>query len=110
MRDLFQSLALLENGLMVTYGITLNEAMVMCSVGDEAVLAGTIAERTGMTPSHVSKVICRVEKKGLMVRKVCENDRRSVCFTLTEEGRSRLKTIDNRGLDIPPLLTSFFAD
>ena len=110
MRDLFQSLALLENGLMATYGITLNEAMVMCSVGDEAVLAGTIAERTGMTPSHVSKVICRIEEKGLMTRKVCRNDRRCIRFTLTEEGRIRLKAIDSQGLDIPPLLTPFFTN
>ena len=110
MRDLFQSLTLLENELVATYGVTLNEAMVMCSVGDEAVLAGTIAERTGMTPSHASKVISRAEKKGMLVREAGTADRRCICFTLTEEGRALLGAIDSQGLDVPPLLAGFFAD
>ena len=83
MRELFQALSLLEGQLVSGYGITLNEAVVLCSVGDGSVLAGTIAGCTGMSPSHASKIISHVEKKGLLERKVAESDKRCMYFTLT---------------------------
>ena len=55
MRELLKALSELETQLINTYGISLNEAMVLCSIGKETVTAGTIVERTGMTPSHRSE-------------------------------------------------------
>ena len=52
MRELLKALSELETQLINTYGISLNEAMVLCSIGKETVTAGTIVERTGMTPSQ----------------------------------------------------------
>lgn len=63
MRELFKALSELETQLINTYGISLNEAMALCSIGKETVTAGTIVERTGMTPSHASKTISLIEKK-----------------------------------------------
>ena len=60
---LYRSLALLETRLSETYGLSLNEAMVLCSVGEETVMAGAVVERTGLTASHASKVIRSVEEK-----------------------------------------------
>ena len=57
MRDLLKGLSELENRLEETYGVSLNEAMVLCSVGAETVTAGTIISCTGLTSSHASKVI-----------------------------------------------------
>ena len=65
MRELLKALSELETQLINTYGISLNEAMVLCSIGKETVTAGTIVERTGMTPSHASKTISLIEKKWL---------------------------------------------
>lgn len=44
MRDLYRSLALLETRLSETYGLSLNEAMVLCSIGEETVMAGVVVE------------------------------------------------------------------
>ena len=55
MRDLYRSLALLETRLSETYGLSLNEAMVLCSIGEETVMAGVVVERTGLTASHAPK-------------------------------------------------------
>ena len=63
MRELLKALSELETQLINTYGISLNEAMVLCSIGGETVTAGMIVERTGMTPSHASKTISLIEKK-----------------------------------------------
>lgn len=35
MRELLKALSELENQLITTYGISLNEAMVLCSIGSE---------------------------------------------------------------------------
>ena len=57
MRELFRALSELESRLMQSHGVSLNEAMVLCAIGKERVAASTIVERTGLTPSHASKVI-----------------------------------------------------
>ena len=66
MRELFQALSLLESRLLESHGISLNEAVVLCSVGTETVTASTIVSRTGMTPSHASKVIRMAEEKACL--------------------------------------------
>lgn len=101
MRELFQALSSLESSLQERYGLSLNEAMVLCSVGHETVTAGTIVERTGLTPSHASKIISQAERKGLLLRKLSESDRRQMCFTLTAKADGCLQAIRSRGLKFP---------
>lgn len=108
MRELFQALSSLEASLLDLYGISLNEAMVLCSVGNETVTAGMIVERTGLTPSHASKVISQAEKKGMLLRTLSERDKRQMCFTLTEKADHCLKAIKEKGIEIPNRLLPLF--
>ena len=109
MRDLMRALSELETRLEETYGITLNEAMVLCAVGKEIVSAGDVTSRTGMTSSHASKTIRSVEDKGLLSRQLGKQDRRQMYFALTRKGRSRLERIKERGIDVPECLAPLFA-
>lgn len=108
MRELFQALSSLESSLQERYGLSLNEAMVLCSVGHETATAGTIVERTGLTPSHASKIISQAERKGLLLRKLSESDRRQMCFTLTGKADGCLQAIREQGIEIPKLLQPLF--
>ena len=108
MRELFQAFSSLESSLQERYGLSLNEAMVLCSVGHETVTAGTIVERTGLTPSHASKIISQAERKGLLLRKLSESDRRQMCFTLTAKADGCLQAIREQGIEIPKLLQPLF--
>ncbi len=110
MRELFQALSLLEVQLLDQYGVSLNEAMVLCSVGGETVTAGTIVKRTGLTPSHASKVISQVEKRGMLIRALSEQDRRQMYFTLTEKANQCLKSMKEQGLEIPERLLPLFKE
>ena len=65
MRDLLKGLSELENRLEETYGVSLNEAMVLCSVGAETVTAGTIISCTGLTSSHPDVFHAYAERKSL---------------------------------------------
>lgn len=109
MRDLFAALSELEEGLFAAYGISLKEAMVLCAVAGETVVAGVISERTGMTPSNTSKIIASLEKKDMLIRRLCDNDKRQMCFTLTRKAEECLQAIRCNGVEIPELLQSFFT-
>ena len=101
MRDLLKGFSELENRLEETYGVSLNEAMVLCSVGAETVTAG-------MTSSHASKVIRSVEDKGLLARKLGEQDKRQMYFTLTRKGKACLENIKEQGVEVPEWLAPLF--
>ena len=108
MRDLLKGLSELENRLEEAYGVSLNEAMVLCSVGAETVTAGTIISCTGLTSSHASKVIRSVEDKGLLARKLGEQDKRQMYFTLTRKGKACLENIKEQGVEVPEWLAPLF--
>lgn len=106
MRDLMKVLAELEHQLEETHGVTLNEAMVLCSIGDGTISAGNIITCTGMTPSHASKTIRSAEDKGLLTRRLGEQDKRQMYFGLARKGKNCLKRIKEQGLEIPEWLAS----
>ena len=108
MRELFKALSELENSLVDMYGVSLNEAMVLCSIGRETVAASTIVERTGMKASHTSKVIGGAERKGLLTRELGEKDKRQMYFSLTEKARECLSAIRKDGVEMPEVLLPLF--
>lgn len=109
MRELFRALSDLEAHLLQAHGVSLNEAMVLCAIGGERVAASTIVERTGLTPSHASKVIRAVEERNLLVRALGEKDKRQMYFSLTEEACRCLKGIRSQGVEVPEILQPLFA-
>lgn len=108
MRELFTALSDLESGLVEAYGLSLNEAMVLCSIGNETVSAGKVIERTGLSASHASKVLGAVEKKGFLTRGLGEQDKRQMYFTLTEEAKDVLNRIKTNGVEVPDVLLPLF--
>lgn len=109
MRDLFRSLAELENNLITLHGVTLNEAMVLCSIGKETVTASMVVERTGLAASHTSKVIRAIEQRELITRQLGEKDKRQMYFTLTGDGRKCLESIREQGVEVPEYLRPLFS-
>ena len=110
MRELFMALSELEASLIDTHGISLNEAMVLCSVGNETVAANTIVKRTGMKPSHTSKVIASAERKGFLNRELGSEDKRQMFFSLTDKAKKCLDGIKEKGVAVPDLLLPLFRD
>ena len=108
MRELFAALSYLEKELTEIHGVTLNEAMVLCAVGNEDVTASDISNRTGLLPSHTSKVIGSLEKQRLIERRLGKQDKRKIYLSLTKEGKSRLERIKVHEFDIPDVLEPLF--
>ena len=106
MRDIYKALSIFETAFEEVYGISLNEAMVLCALREagKEITSAAIAERTEMAPSHTSKVIRAVEDKGLIRRALGEVDKRQMYFSLTEAGKKRLNELDLDKVEIPEML------
>ena len=107
--ELNKAVLQLEKGLIEMYGLTLNEAMVMCCIGEGRHSAGEIAEDTGIKPSHLSKVLRSIEGKRLLTREFGDKDKRVIYFALTAEGGLKLGRLKKEGPDIPDLLLGFLV-
>lgn len=101
-RDLQRTVNRFEAALTAAHGICLNEGMALCSLYPAGKLSsGQLAQMTGLSASNMSKVLCSLERKGLVERTLGEGDKRRMYFSLTRKGRLLLDSVDCQAL-IPP--------
>lgn len=108
MRDVYKALNEFENSFENVHHVSLNEAMVLCCINDQALTAGSIYEQIGLKASHSSKIIRSVEEKGLIERTLGEKDKRQMYFTLTEKGKECLAGMECGTVQIPEILKPIF--
>jgi DNA-binding MarR family transcriptional regulator len=107
-RELYRAITEFESNIIKDYGLTLNEAMLLCSLTDKELLTSTeISEALGLSCSNTSKVIRSVEDKKLIKRNLSEEDRRSMLFNLTDAGKQKLKEIKSFAQDLPENLKRY---
>lgn len=104
LRDINKAMNELEEQMNAKYLVGLNEAMVLCALSQGRLSATEIAEKTGMTASHCSKVIKSIEKKLLIDRNLGETDKRQMYFKLSKKGKSKLEEIKCNSLILPDVL------
>lgn len=111
MRDICKAMSEFKAEFEQLHGLSLNEAMVLCSLreaGDEGITSTAIAGCTDMKASHASKVIRSVEDKKLIECLMGKVDKRNMYFRLTDAGKERLIELDKVNCDIPALLRPVF--
>lgn len=111
-RNIYNALYQFESEFEYIYGLSINEAMLLCAVeqSDGTITSSALAERTGMAPSHTSKVIRTVEEKGLIARSLGASDKRQMYFSLTPQGKDFLKEINLEKVEVPELLKPFVKE
>ncbi len=73
-------------------GLTVSEAHLIEKVGAEGGRSmGEIAALLGVSAGTLSVSVARLEKKGIIVRKRCEGDKRVALCSLTRRGRAALR-------------------
>jgi len=66
------------------------EVLQQLSEAEECSLRMTqLGESAHLTQSALSRLVTRLERDGLLARKACDNDRRALFVSLTDEGRKR---------------------
>ncbi len=104
-RDIQRAVINFEHSFERFYGICLNEGMALRLLTDHIRLtSGEISEILGLTPSNTSKVIASIEKKGYVKRIPGKSDKRQMYFTLSNEGKRFINSVDCDAVDTPDLL------
>ena len=87
-----------QAALFKPFGVTLpqfNVLRILRGQYPKPATVNLIMERMLDKTSNVSRIMDKLEAKGLATRKQCPNDRRSVDILITEEGLELLKKMDN---------------
>jgi DNA-binding MarR family transcriptional regulator len=87
-----RSVSALERALEAEHGLGVSEYEVLERLASSDEKAGRmqdLAEAVHLSQSALSRVVGRLEADGLVVRKICTQDRRGIFACLTEQGRAR---------------------
>ncbi len=103
-KEIQKALLQLEENFKTQYGISINEASVLCSLSNCCLTSSEIAQCADLKASHTSKTIRSVEDKKLIMRKIGTIDKRMMQFSLTKDGQFLLKNIKNDSQPMPEIL------
>lgn len=84
----------LERELHERHGIGVSEFDALEWLADadrEKVRGQELTEALPLSQSAASRLVARLERRGLVARAMCEMDRRGIFVMLTEEGRQRYR-------------------
>ena len=105
LRDINRAIAELERQFSQRFDLNINEAMLLCTLKEKGELSsGAVAEALGLTASNASKVIASTEKKKLVSRNLCEEDKRQMFFSLTTIRREKIEKLRDEQIDLPDIL------
>lgn len=82
----------LERELQERHGLGMSEFEVLdrlAGVAESKLRMQELGEQVHLSQSALSRAVARLERDGLVCRALCEQDRRGVFVTLTEEGLRR---------------------
>jgi DNA-binding MarR family transcriptional regulator len=82
----------LERELQEQHGLGMSEFEVidrLAGAAESKLRMQELGEQVHLSQSALSRAVARLERDGLVCRALCEQDRRGVFVTLTDEGRRR---------------------
>lgn len=101
LKTFLRAISLLEEEIRTRYGLTLTEALCLCSIGGGCVSAGGLAAEVGLSASRLSRVLSSLEAKGLVGRRRRDDDRRNWTNAPTEAGDALIARMKIEGIEIP---------
>ncbi|TCN70064.1 MarR family winged helix-turn-helix transcriptional regulator [Acetobacteroides hydrogenigenes] len=105
LKDIYKALHEFEASFLKQYGITVNEGIILCMLGDGPLKVGDICADCSLSNSRLSKVLGSLEKKGYVQRTIDPNDRRVVMVELTPIGIEKRSTMSEEQVCIPDALS-----
>ena len=110
LKDVYHMLYAFEKNFHEANGITVNEAMVLCFLSNgDTHTAGEVCSHVGLSNSRVSKIINDMERKGFLVRRIGNNDKRQMFFVLTEAGKQKYHQLREVPFDLKQLQNQIIA-
>ena len=107
LKGLLRAVSRLEESIRDGYGVTLTEALCLCSIGGGCAAAGCLGDEVALSPSRLSRVLGALERKSLLERKRRTDDKRSWDLILTEEGSRLTRLMRDGDIEIPNELAAW---
>lgn len=87
-RRIIRAIDLQSRKLVQSHGITGPQALILKEVGrGKPLTAGELANNVSLSQATITDIVKRLEGRGLLVRERCEEDKRRIIVTLTEQGQ-----------------------
>lgn len=93
LKEIFLFVHQAEEKIHIHSGLTLNEALFLCSLLHSR-SPGELSRECGISLSRVSRILRSLESKGLILREERGADRRRASFSLSEEGERKRKSLE----------------
>lgn len=104
LKDIFKAIHEFEASFLAQFGITLNEGIILCMLGDGPMKVGDICADCSLSSTRLSKVLRSMEQKGYITRRLGEEDRRTVYVELSPMGIEKRSTMSPDKVCIPESL------
>jgi len=101
LKGLLRAVSRLEESIRDAYGVTLTEALCLCSVSGGCATAGNLGEEINLSPSRLSRLLASLEKKRLLERTRRNDDKRSWDVVLTETGAVLIARMQADEIELP---------
>lgn len=101
LKGLLRAVSSLEESIRDAYGVTLTEALCLCSIGAGCTGAGPLGEELTLSASRLSRILTALERKGLVQRNRRSEDRRSWDVEATTEGKALLDRMRAGQIELP---------
>lgn len=105
LKDIYKALHEFEASFLKQYGITVNEGIIICMLGNGPLKAGDICADCSLSTSRLSKVFGSLEQKGYIQRTIDPSDRRVVMVELTPLGVEKRSAMSEEQVCIPEALS-----
>ena len=103
LRKIIQAIDIHSRMLNKSFGLTGPQLIVLQEISNQDNISVTpLSKITSLSQATVTDITTRLEKKGYLVRKKREDDKRAVSLSLSEAGKEIIK-------DLPPLLQETFT-
>jgi DNA-binding MarR family transcriptional regulator len=100
-RKIQTALKRFEDGLKAETGLSLNDALCLCSISKGIQEPGLLARELELSPSRLTRILDALEGRKLIVRELSNTDRRSLSVLLTKSGEKMVNTYKCSGIEIP---------
>ncbi len=96
LKKMFHAIYLFEAALKKDFGLSINEALSLCSLESGPRNSNELARDLGISLSRISRVLGSLEQKGFVRREITAEDKRKVIFSLLPAGKKRLAELHRK--------------
>ena len=100
-RKIQTALKKFEETLKDETGLSLNDALCLCSIGKDFHEPGALSKQLELSPSRITRVLDTLEKRGFISRRISDTDRRNIWVELTDMGKNIIEEYQCTDIRVP---------